>query len=78
MTESTIMAEDKWIGSGGRSPFGHSGAGRRGNSRLMKGRVFTSIAQKVIDRRNYVNYTEKSLPGHGQLEDGFFLLRSRT
>ena len=49
---------DKWIGSGGRSPFGHSG--QAGGGIRVYGKGLPGTAQKVIDRRNYVNYTEKS------------------
>jgi hypothetical protein len=48
-----------WIGSGGRSPFGHSG--HAGGGMRVYGKGLHGTAQKVIDRRNYINYTEKSL-----------------
>jgi hypothetical protein len=47
-----------WIGTGGRSPFGHSG--QAGGGMRVYGRGIHGTAQKVIDKRNYVNYSEKS------------------
>jgi uncharacterized protein with von Willebrand factor type A (vWA) domain len=49
---------NKWIGTGGRSPFGHSG--RAGGGMRVYGRGLHGTAQKVIDKRSYVNYSEKS------------------
>jgi hypothetical protein len=49
---------DKWIGTGGRSPFGHSG--RAGGGIRIYGRGLHGTAQKVIDKRNFINYGEKS------------------
>ena len=48
----------KWVGTGGRSPFGHSGTAGGGVRVFGRGRHGT--AQKVIDRRNYMNYSGKS------------------
>ncbi len=47
-----------WIGTGGRSPFGHSG--HAGGGMRVYGRGLHGTAQKVIDKRSYVNYSEKS------------------
>jgi len=47
-----------WIGTGGRSPFGHSG--HAGGGMRLYGKGLHGTAQKVIDRRNYINYSEKS------------------
>ncbi len=47
-----------WIGTGGRSPFGHSG--HAGGGIRVYGKGLHGTAQKVIDKRNYINYSEKS------------------
>jgi uncharacterized protein len=47
-----------WIGTGGRSPFGHSGSA--GGGVRVYGRGLHGTAQKVIDKRNYINYSGKS------------------
>ncbi|SPF34434.1 conserved hypothetical protein [Syntrophobacter sp. SbD1] len=47
-----------WIGTGGRSPFGHSGSA--GGGIRVYGRGLHGTAQKVIDKRSYINYSEKS------------------
>jgi hypothetical protein len=49
---------DKWIGTGGRSPFGHSG--RAGGGVCVYGKGLHGTAQKVIDKRNFINYSETS------------------
>jgi len=49
---------DTWIGTGGGSPFGHSG--KAGGGIRVYGKGLHGTAQKVIDKRNYVNYSEKS------------------
>lgn len=48
-----------WIGTGGRSPFGHGG--REGGGVRVYGQGLYGTAQRVIDRRNYLNYSEQSL-----------------
>ena len=47
-----------WVGTGGRSPFGHSGSA--GGGVRVYGKGLHGTAQKVIDRRNYINYSGKS------------------
>lgn len=47
-----------WVGSHGRSPFGHSGQ-HAGGIRVF-GRSLYGTAQKVIDDRRYINYSEKA------------------
>lgn len=47
-----------WVGTRGRSPFGHSGQ-FAGGIRVY-GRGLYGTAQKVIDNRRYVNYSDKS------------------
>ncbi len=49
---------NRWIGTGGRSPFGHSGSS--GGGVRVYGKGLHGTAQKVIDRRNYMNYSGKS------------------
>jgi hypothetical protein len=48
----------KWIGTGGYSPFGHSG--RAGGGIRIHGKGLHGTAQKVIGQRNFVNYSDKS------------------
>lgn len=48
-----------WVGTGGRSPFGHGG--REGGGVRVYGRGLYGTAQRVIDRRNYLNYRDRSL-----------------
>ncbi|MGA2404990.1 MAG: hypothetical protein ABSG91_25375, partial [Syntrophobacteraceae bacterium] len=47
-----------WIGTGGGSPFGHTG--HIGGGLRVYGRGLYGTAQKVIDERNYINYSGKS------------------
>lgn len=47
-----------WIGTGGTSPFGHGGLA--GGGIRVHGRSIHGTAQKVIDSRNYLNYSSKS------------------
>ncbi len=50
----------KWVGTGGKSPFGHSGSSRGGVRVFGGARNFS--AMKVAGERRYVNYSEdKSL-----------------
>ena len=49
---------NRWIGTGGRSPFGHSGTA--GGGIRVYGKGLRGTAQKVIDKRNYINYSDKS------------------
>jgi hypothetical protein len=61
----TLLAQEErhrggntWIGTGGRSPFGHGG--RSGGGIRVFGQSLHGTAQKVIGRRNYLNYSERS------------------
>ncbi len=56
--ESEHHGGNRWIGTGGRSPFGHSGS--VGGGVRVYGKGLHGTAQKVIDRRNYINYSGKS------------------
>lgn len=48
-----------WIGTGGRSPFGHGG--REAGGVRVYGKGLFGTAQRVIDKRNYLNYSEQSV-----------------
>ncbi len=48
----------KWIGTGGNSPFGHSGHSERGVR--VHGQSQSRSALKVIGERRYVEYSEKN------------------
>lgn len=47
-----------WVGTQGTSPFGHSG--RKGGGVRVYGKGLYGTAQKVIEKRGFVNYSEKS------------------
>jgi uncharacterized protein with von Willebrand factor type A (vWA) domain len=49
---------NRWIGTRGRSPFGHSGLS--GGGIRVYGQGLHGTAQKVIGERRFVNYSEKS------------------
>ncbi|MHC1730213.1 MAG: hypothetical protein AB9866_30140 [Syntrophobacteraceae bacterium] len=49
---------NRWIGTKGRSPFGHGGKSAGGMR--VYGKSLHGTAQKVIGRRNYINYSENS------------------
>ncbi len=48
----------KWVGTGGQSPFGHSGFSERGVRVFGPGRNFSAL--KVIGDRNYVDYSDQN------------------
>ena len=48
-----------WVGTGGRSPFGHGG--REAGGVRVYGKGLYGTAQRVIDKRNYIHYSEQSL-----------------
>lgn len=53
---------NKWVGTGGTSPFGHSGFSERGVR--VFGQSGNRSAIKVVGDRNYINYSEdQSLTG---------------
>jgi uncharacterized protein with von Willebrand factor type A (vWA) domain len=54
-----------WVGTRGRSPFGHGG--HHGGGIRVYGDSLYGTAQKVVARRNYVNYSENSTLGQGNL-----------
>ncbi len=49
---------NRWIGTRGRSPFGHGGKSKGGMR--VHGNSLHGTAQKVIGRRNYINYSDNS------------------
>jgi uncharacterized protein with von Willebrand factor type A (vWA) domain len=49
---------NRWVGTRGRSPYGHGGQ-HPGGIRVH-GKSLHHSAQKVIDERRYINYSEKS------------------
>jgi uncharacterized protein with von Willebrand factor type A (vWA) domain len=49
----------RWIGTGGNSPFGHSGSSR-GGVRVGGGGAGNRSALKVIGERRYVDYSEQT------------------
>ncbi len=49
---------NRWVGTGGRSPYGHSG--REGGGVRVYGESRHRSAQKVIGARRYVNYSDRS------------------
>jgi hypothetical protein len=54
-----------WVGTRGRSPFGHSG--RAGGGIRVHGESLYGTAQKVIASRNYLNYSETASMGFENL-----------
>ncbi|HAA01994.1 MAG TPA: hypothetical protein DCE18_01335 [Syntrophobacteraceae bacterium] len=54
-----------WVGTRGRSPYGHGG--RHGGGIRVHGDSLHGTAQKVIARRNYVDYSDKATMGRGNL-----------
>ncbi|ROQ91148.1 VWA domain-containing protein [Desulfosoma caldarium] len=59
----TVMAQDgehhggnTWVGTGGRSPYGHSG--RHGGGLRVQGESVHGTAQKVIGARRYIHYSD--------------------
>jgi uncharacterized protein with von Willebrand factor type A (vWA) domain len=59
----TVMAQDgehhggnTWVGTGGRSPYGHSG--RHGGGIRVYGESVHGTAQKVIGARRYIQYSD--------------------
>lgn len=65
---------NKWIGTGGTSPFGHSGAPVPGGFRVF-GDSLNRSASKVIGDRRYVEYSsEQSLAG-GNIRSALAVLK---
>jgi hypothetical protein len=65
---------NRWVGTRGRSPFGHSGQ-HAGGIRVY-GRSLYGTAQKVIDTRRYLDYSEKSILSNENLRQALASLKS--
>ncbi len=63
-----------WVGTRGRSPFGHSG--HHGGGIRVHGRSLYGTAQKVIGERRYVNYSEKTSLSTENLRQALTSLKS--
>jgi uncharacterized protein with von Willebrand factor type A (vWA) domain len=62
-----------WVGTRGRSPFGHSGL-QAGGIRVYGQSLYRS-AQKVIDSRRYLDYSEKATLSNENLRQALACLR---
>ena len=63
-----------WVGTRGRSPFGHGG--RAAGGIRVYGKGLYGTAQKVIDKRNYINYSESSALSAENLRQVLLSLKS--
>ncbi|MCE5333635.1 MAG: hypothetical protein LLG06_03505 [Desulfobacteraceae bacterium] len=63
-----------WVGTHGRSPFGHSG--KAGGGVRVHGQSLYGTAQKVIGQRNYVSYDERSALAQENLRQTLASLRN--
>ncbi len=63
-----------WVGTGGSSPFGHGG--RAGGGIRVYGKGLYGTAQKVIAKRNYINYSESSTLSAENLRQVLLSLKS--
>ena len=63
-----------WVGSKGRSPFGHGG--RAAGGVRVYGKGLHGTAQKVIASRNYINYSETSTLSAENLRQVLLSLKS--
>ena len=63
-----------WVGTGGRSPFGHGG--RAAGGIRVEGKGLYGTAQKVIAKRNYINYSESSTLSAENLRQVLLSLKS--
>jgi hypothetical protein len=63
-----------WVGTHGRSPYGHSG--RAGGGVRVHGDSLHGTAQKVIGRRNYLNYSESRPLARENLRQALAALRN--
>lgn len=64
----------KWVGTGGSSPFGHSGAARRGVR--VHGQSRNRSALKVIGERRYVDYSDAQQLDAGNLRQALATLKN--
>lgn len=65
---------NRWVGSRGRSPYGHGGQ-HAGGVRVY-GRSMYRSAQKVIDDRRYINYSEDAALSTENLRQALTSLKS--
>lgn len=65
---------NRWVGTRGRSPYGHSGQ-HAGGIRVYGQSLYRS-AQKVIDDRRYINYSEQSSLSRENLRQALISMRS--
>ena len=63
-----------WVGTRGRSPFGHGG--QHGGGIRVHGDSLYGTAQKVVARRNYVDYSDRTTLGRGNLRQVLASLKS--
>lgn len=64
----------KWVGTGGTSPYGHSG--RQPGGIRVHGQSLHGSASKVIDARRYINYSDKTTLGNENLRQVLTSLKS--
>jgi uncharacterized protein with von Willebrand factor type A (vWA) domain len=69
----------KWIGTGGNSPFGHSG-NSRGGVRVMgrPGRPGMGSAMKVVGERRYIDYADETVLRGENLSQALATLKRLT
>ncbi len=72
--ESEHHGGNRWVGTRGRSPYGHGGQFAGGVR--VHGKGLYGSAQKVIDERRYVNYSDKSTLGTENLRQVLTSLKS--
>jgi hypothetical protein len=65
---------NRWVGTRGRSPYGHSG--RHAGGIRVYGQSLYRSAQKVIDDRRYINYSDRSNLSSENLRQVLTSLRS--
>jgi uncharacterized protein len=65
---------NRWVGTHGRSPFGHSG--QHAGGMRVHGQSRYHTAQKVISDRRYIDYSEKSTLSHENLRQALASLKS--
>ncbi len=72
--QSQHQGGSTWVGTLGRSPFGHSGQSAGGLR--VYGRSLYRSAQKVLAERRYVDYSEKSSLSNENLRQALAALKS--
>ena len=64
----------KWVGTGGNSPFGHSGHSANGVRVFGQSRNFSAV--KVIGERRHVAYSSRQTLSHDNLRQALALLKN--